>query len=124
MKVILNSIVKVQDRLGKVIAQNGSTCDILIMDLETFDLEKKMDIPSHELEVLDHGKETSFEDFFDSNDFDSFVQELIFSHENGQADKLMDHVLNNAFAQETFIFDLNEVDYDKILYSFIKNYSL
>jgi len=122
MKVILNSIVKIQDRLGKVIAQNGSMCDILIMDLETFDLEKKMGISSHELEVLENGKETSFEDYFDSNDFDAFIQDLIFSHENGQTDKLMSHILHNAVAKDTFIFDLNEVDYDKILYSFIKDY--
>ena len=124
MKSILNSIVTIQDRLGKVVAQNGSVCDVLLIDLETFDLEKKQGIPASDLKILESGKETSFEDYFDSNDFDAYVQDLIFSQENGQTDKLMSHILHHAVKNETFIFDLNEVDYDKILYSFIKDYSL
>lgn len=127
MKYLHNKIVKVQSSLGKVVSQLGNSGDVLVMDLDTFDLNK-INLSLSDIEVVEEATEMTVESFYDqlANNyfFDDTIQELKTLDEGNKTDKLMSMTLNEAIRRNVFLVDLNEFDYDSFFFAIIKDYRL
>lgn len=127
MKYLLNKIVKINNSLGKVVSQLGSSGDVLVMDTDTFDLVKVSSVLS-DLEVVENGQESSVEDFYDllSNNYfyDDTIQELKLLDEGNKTDKMMNMTVSEAIRRNVYLSNLDDFDYDKFFFNIIKDYRL
>lgn len=127
MKYLLNKIVKINNSLGKVVSQLGSSGDVMVMDEDTFDLVKVNSVLS-DLEIVENGQESTVEDFYDllSNNYfyDDTIQELKLLDEGNKADKLMDMTISEAVRRNVYLSNLDDFDSDKFFFNIIKDYRL
>lgn len=124
MKYLLNKLVKYNNSLAKVVSQLGSSGEILVMDVETFDLDKN-NVSLSNLEVVE-GSESTVEEFYDSLSnnyfYDETISELKLLDENRKTDKLMSMTMNEAINRNVYLSDLNEFDYDTFFHNVVKNH--
>ena len=102
--------------------------NVLVQDANTF-THLPMPISKKELVKVDHVKELTCEDFFDSllnkYFFDDIIQDAIMTQEKTKGIKnMMGSLIEEANNQNVWLKDLHDFDYDTVFFDVIKNYQL